>query len=168
MAKGVEEFLQRFASDAAFRDLLETDFDSAVRDFDLTDEEKRDLREYQQSDRHRAIQGHATGVFEDMLAKATGGTSPDEQRLIEERERRNLQAMLPQEADEATPERPPMADWPDKCCVMCGEPRPSFAWFKGWRRDFCPTHRSTTALELMAKLERDMDETKRWMHDRGL
>jgi hypothetical protein len=168
MAKGVEEYLQRFASDAAFRDQLETDFDAAVSEYDLTDDEKRELRDYLQSDRHRAIQGHAAGVFEEMLYKATGGHSPDEQRLIEERERRNLQAMLPHADEEAPPERAPLADRPEKSCVMCGEPQPSFAWFKGWRNGLCPAHRNTTAVEMMLKLEQDMEETKRWMRDRGL
>lgn len=168
MAKGAEEFLQRFAADAAFRELLESDFDSAVRDYDLSDEEKRELRDYQQSDRHRAIEGHATRVFEDMLYKAAGGHSPEEQRLIEERERRNLEAMLGPVAEEPASERAPLVDRPVKSCVMCGEPQPFFAWFKGWRHGLCPTHRNTSPVEMMLKIEQDMDETKRWMRERGM
>jgi hypothetical protein len=168
MATGVEEFLQRFASDAAFRELLETDFDVAVREFDLSDEEVRDLREYQQSGRHRAIQGHATHVFEETLSRVIGVPSADEQRLIEERERRNLEAMLSPGADEPPPGRTRLARLPDKSCYVCGEPQPSFAWFKGWRNRLCPTHRNISAVELMDLMERDMDETKRWARDRGL
>lgn len=168
MAKGVEEFLQRFASDAEFRELLESDFDSAVRDYDLSDEEKRELRDYHESDRHRAIQGHATRVFDEMLYQATGGHSPDEQRLIEEREQRNLEAMLGPGEEEPAPERAPLADRPVKSCVMCGEPQPLFAWFKGWRHGLCPTHRNTTPVEMMLKIEQVMDETKRWMRERGM
>jgi hypothetical protein len=168
MAKGVEEFLQRYASDAEFRERLETDFDSAVGEFDLSDEDVRDLRQYQQSDRHREIQGHATRVFEESLSRVTGVPSPEEQQLIEERERRNLEAMLGTSVEDPPPERPPLADRPEKSCIMCGEPRPHFAWFKGWRRGFCPDHRNTTALELMSKIEHDMEETRRWMRDRGM
>ncbi len=168
MAKGPEEFLQRFASDPAFREQLETDFDAAVSCFDLSDEDKNELREYQQSDRHRAIQGHATRVFEEMLDKTSGRTSADEQRLIEERERRNLEAMLSPGEAEPLAERPPLALRPLKSCMMCGEPQPSFAWFKGWRNGLCPTHRNTSAVEMMLKLESDIEETKRWARDRGL
>lgn len=168
MANGLEELMERFGSDAAFREQIDTDFDAAVREYDLSDKENRELRDYFQSNRHRAIQGHAAGVFEEMLYKATGGHSPDEQQLIEERERRNLEAMLSPATEEALPERAPLADRPEKSCVMCGEPQPSFAWFKGWRNGLCPTHRNTTAVEMMLKLEQDIDETKRWMRERGL
>jgi hypothetical protein len=168
MAKGADEFLQRCAVDAAFRERLETDFDSAVREYDMSEEEKHDLREYLQSDRHRAIQGHATRVFEESLSRVTGIRSPDEERLIGERERRNLEDMLGTGEEEVAPARPPLADRSEKSCIMCGEPRPFLAWFKGWRRDFCPTHRDTTAIELMAKIEQDMDETRRWMRERGM
>ena len=68
MAKGFNEYLERYGSDAAFRERLETNFDEAISEYDLSTDEKAQIREHIE---HVApkIRGHASRVLEDILDK---------------------------------------------------------------------------------------------------
>jgi hypothetical protein len=68
MGKDFNAYLERYGSDAAFRERLKTNFDEAISEYELTAEEKEEIRRHIE---HVApkIEGHASRVFNDILDK---------------------------------------------------------------------------------------------------
>jgi hypothetical protein len=68
MGKNLNAYLERYGADAAFRARLKTNFDEAISEYDLTAEEKQQIRHHIE---HVApkIEGHASRVFNDILDK---------------------------------------------------------------------------------------------------
>ena len=68
MAKGFNEYLERYGSDAAFRERLKTNFDEAISEYNLGAEEKEQIRHHIEHVAPR-IQGHASRVLDDIMSK---------------------------------------------------------------------------------------------------
>lgn len=68
MARGFNEYLERYGSDAAFRERLETNFDEAISEYDLSTKEKEEIREHIERVAPK-IRGHASRVLDDILSK---------------------------------------------------------------------------------------------------
>jgi hypothetical protein len=247
MSKGLDQYMGRYLADADFRARVESDFDAAVAEFGLEEKEKQELRDYLQSDRNRSIKGTASRAFEETLSRQFGQPSPEEMKVIEERERKNIAAMLDHPADadfraglarkrlatcsdryvtdesfrarlkvdfesaadelglnpterlalrklmkrdsrtaekhwrdywQEVPDREQLKVTersvnPEESCLVCGEAKPSFAWFRGWRRMirqgsiYCPTHwrvakeRSRRSGEVFERLKQAQTEEER-------
>lgn len=67
--EGFMEFSQRYASDPVFRDQLRRHFRSAIKEYELTSEEKEVARRYAEGRVDPRIHGYANRVLNDLLNK---------------------------------------------------------------------------------------------------
>jgi hypothetical protein len=69
MSKAFNEYLERYGADPSFRELLRSDFDRAISEYALSDEEKAAIREHLRT-KAPEIAGSASRVLNEILDKS--------------------------------------------------------------------------------------------------